>query len=146
MSGAGQSATVVRSETYDPLSYAGRFKEAVRFVRVKILEVNEANVGSVLRYFQGGFRQPDGSSDRAVVDDEHGPVATPLSGTPLRPTAGQAPVDVVAQVKLLCSVLLDLNVATPTLLCFHSTWSNVATWLRRPPTPQRRGARAAPVA
>ena len=52
---------VARSKTYDPLSYAGRFKEAVRFVRVKILEVNAANVGSVLGDFQGGFRQPDGS-------------------------------------------------------------------------------------
>lgn len=39
---------------YDPLSYAGRFKESVRFVRMKILEVNQANCGLVLGDFKQG--------------------------------------------------------------------------------------------
>lgn len=49
---------------YDPLSYAGRFKSAVRFVGMKILEVNEANSHVVLRDFNQGH-QPSGE-DRAV--------------------------------------------------------------------------------
>lgn len=48
---------VPASKVYDSLSYAGRFKEAVRFVRVKILEVNQANVGIVLGDFQEDFGQ-----------------------------------------------------------------------------------------
>lgn len=52
------------SKVYDPLSYAERFKEAVRFVRVKILEVNEANVGIVLGTFQEGLKQADGITPR----------------------------------------------------------------------------------
>lgn len=58
---------VGRSKVYDPLSYAGRFKEAVRFVSVKVLEVNQANVSSVLGDFQEGFRQPDGSTRKGKV-------------------------------------------------------------------------------
>lgn len=46
---------------YDPLSYASRFKEAVRFVRMSILEVNEANIHVVLRDFRQG-QQPDGAA------------------------------------------------------------------------------------
>lgn len=42
---------------FDPLSYATRFKEAVRFVRVRVLEVNQANAGIVLGEFQKGFSQ-----------------------------------------------------------------------------------------
>ncbi len=49
---------------YDPLSYAGRFKSAVRFVGMKILEVNEANFHVVLGDFNQGH-QPSGE-DRAV--------------------------------------------------------------------------------
>lgn len=55
---------VGRSKLYDPLSYAGRFKEAVRFVSVKILEVNQANVGIVLGDFQKDFKQADGVTPR----------------------------------------------------------------------------------
>jgi hypothetical protein len=42
---------------YDPLSYATKFKEAVRFDRVRVLEVNRANAGIVLGDFQKGFGQ-----------------------------------------------------------------------------------------
>ena len=42
---------------FDPLSYRSRFKEAVRFSRVRVLEVNPANVNVVLGDFQKGFRQ-----------------------------------------------------------------------------------------
>jgi hypothetical protein len=49
---------------YDALSYAGRFKSAVRFVGMKILEVNEANFHVVLGDFNQGH-QPSGE-DRAV--------------------------------------------------------------------------------
>ncbi|WP_218865607.1 hypothetical protein [Nocardioides kongjuensis] len=58
---------VGRSTIYDPLSYAGRFKEAVRFVRVKILEVNQANVAVVLGDFQKDFKQPDGKPRKGKV-------------------------------------------------------------------------------
>lgn len=54
-------------KAYDPLSYAGRFKEAVRFVRVKVLEVNQANVGFVLKEFQKDFKQPDGALRKPKV-------------------------------------------------------------------------------
>lgn len=54
----------VPRKAYDPLSYAGRFKSAVRFARMKILEVNEANFHIVLGAFNQG-RQP-GGADRAV--------------------------------------------------------------------------------
>ncbi|MFD1505738.1 hypothetical protein FE374_00935 [Georgenia yuyongxinii] len=55
------------SKVYDPLSYAGRFKEAVRFVGVKILEVNQANADKVLGHFQKDFRQPDGKPRKGKV-------------------------------------------------------------------------------
>ncbi|MFE7223421.1 hypothetical protein ACFU7D_01430 [Nocardioides sp. NPDC057577] len=58
---------VGRSKVYDPLSYAAKFKEAVRFVGVKILEVNQANVSLVLKDFQKDFRQPDGKPRKAKV-------------------------------------------------------------------------------
>ena len=46
---------------FDPFSYASRFKSAVRFVRMMILEINEANFRDVLGDFnQGG--QPDGAA------------------------------------------------------------------------------------
>ena len=46
---------------YSELSYAQRFKESVRFVRMLILEVNPANFHTVLGDFAQG-RQPDGSA------------------------------------------------------------------------------------
>lgn len=46
---------------FDPLSYARRFKESVRFVRMSILEVNEANRHVVLGDFAQG-RQPSGAA------------------------------------------------------------------------------------
>lgn len=46
---------------YDPLSYAKRFKESVRFVKMMILEVNEANFHVVLGDFTQG-KQPDGAA------------------------------------------------------------------------------------
>ncbi|GAA3670125.1 hypothetical protein GCM10022237_32410 [Nocardioides ginsengisoli] len=46
---------------YDPLSYANRFKESVRFVKMMILEVNEANFHVVLGDFAQG-KQPGGAS------------------------------------------------------------------------------------
>lgn len=58
---------VGRSAVFDPLSYAGRFKEAVRFVRVKILEVNQANLAVVLGEFQKDFKQPDGKPRKGKV-------------------------------------------------------------------------------
>lgn len=51
-------------KAYDPLSYSSKFKSAVRFVGMKILEVNEANSHVVLRDFNQGH-QPSGE-DRAV--------------------------------------------------------------------------------
>lgn len=42
---------------YDPLSYAGRFKASVRFVKMMILEVNEANFHVVLGDFTQGRQQ-----------------------------------------------------------------------------------------
>ncbi|GAA2170818.1 hypothetical protein GCM10009846_02490 [Agrococcus versicolor] len=50
-----------RRKPFDPLSYAGRFKQAVRFVSMKVLEVNAANFGVVLGDFTQG-RQPDGAA------------------------------------------------------------------------------------
>ncbi|MFW5473124.1 hypothetical protein ACOCJ5_07440 [Knoellia sp. CPCC 206450] len=58
---------VGREQKFNPLSYAGRFKEAVRFVGVKVLEVNMANQHIVLGDFQGGFRQPDGKARKGKV-------------------------------------------------------------------------------
>lgn len=58
---------VGRSKTYDSRSYAGRFKEAVRFMRVRVLEVNQANVSVVLKDFQKDFRQPDGKPRKVKV-------------------------------------------------------------------------------
>jgi hypothetical protein len=43
------------------LSYAKRYKEAVRFVNMKILEINAANFGVVLGDFRQG-KQPDGAA------------------------------------------------------------------------------------
>ncbi|WP_298746931.1 hypothetical protein [uncultured Serinicoccus sp.] len=54
----------VGRKEYDPLSYAGKFKEAVRFVGVKVLEVNQANVGIVLKEFQKDFKQQTGGAPR----------------------------------------------------------------------------------
>lgn len=48
---------------YNPLSYADKFKEAVRFDRVRVLEVNEANAGIVLGDFQKGFGQYQGKGN-----------------------------------------------------------------------------------
>lgn len=52
---------------YNSLSYATRFKEAVRFAGVKVLEVNGTNVGTVLGEFQKDFRQPDGTLRKGKV-------------------------------------------------------------------------------
>lgn len=49
---------------FDPLSYARKFKESVRFERMMILEVNEANFEVVLGRFRQG-QQPDGA-ERAL--------------------------------------------------------------------------------
>lgn len=49
---------------FDPLSYWKRFKSAVRYHRMMILEVNTANFGLVLSDFNQG-KQPDGAA-RAV--------------------------------------------------------------------------------
>lgn len=46
---------------YDRLSYKTRYKSAVRFVGVKVLEVNRANAHIVLGDFQKGLPQPDGT-------------------------------------------------------------------------------------
>lgn len=46
---------------YNPLSYKGRFKESVRFVKMSILELNQANASLVLGDFKQG-RQADGAS------------------------------------------------------------------------------------
>lgn len=46
---------------YNPLSYARRFKAAVLYSRMKILEVNPANIGVVLTDFRQG-KQPDGAA------------------------------------------------------------------------------------
>lgn len=54
----------VQRGEYNPMSYAAKFKSAVRFVGMKILEVNEANFGVVLKDFNQGH-QPSGDS-RAV--------------------------------------------------------------------------------
>lgn len=46
-----------RRKDYDPLSYASRFKASVRFVKMMILEVNEANFHVVLGDFTQGKQQ-----------------------------------------------------------------------------------------
>lgn len=48
-------------KAYDRLSYAKRFKASVRFVKMSILEVNEANFDVVLGEFAQG-KQPDGAA------------------------------------------------------------------------------------
>lgn len=54
-----------RKPGYDELSYWKKFKEAVLFNRVRVLEVNHANAGIVLSGgFQKGFKQADGVTDR----------------------------------------------------------------------------------
>jgi len=54
----------VGAKDYNPYSYRQRFKSAVRFSRMMVLEVNQANFHIVLGDFHQG-RQPDGAS-RAV--------------------------------------------------------------------------------
>lgn len=56
-----QSVGFKRKKGYDPLSYASKFKESVRFVKMLILEVNEANAHLVLGDFNQG-KQPDGAA------------------------------------------------------------------------------------
>lgn len=51
----------VGRKDYDPHSYARRFKSAVQFTRMMILEVNQANLDVVLRDFNQGH-QPDGAA------------------------------------------------------------------------------------
>lgn len=48
-------------KTYDPLSYAGKFKESVKFTKMLVLEVNPANFDIVLKTFAQG-KQPDGAA------------------------------------------------------------------------------------
>lgn len=52
---------------YSPLSYKSRYKAAVRFVGVKVLEVNQANAHVVLGDFQEGLSQPDGKPRKGKV-------------------------------------------------------------------------------
>ncbi|EAP97861.1 hypothetical protein JNB_12893 [Janibacter sp. HTCC2649] len=52
------------AKDFNPLSYAGRFKQSVRYVSMKILELNEANFGLVLGDFNQG-KQQDGAA-RAI--------------------------------------------------------------------------------
>ena len=59
-----RSVGYVGSKEFNPLSYAGRFKESVDFRRMFVLEVNPANFGVVLGDFNQG-KQPDGAA-RAV--------------------------------------------------------------------------------
>lgn len=49
---------------FNPFSYAGRFKQSVRYVSMKILELNEANFGLVLGDFNQGNQQ--GGAARAL--------------------------------------------------------------------------------
>ena len=56
-----RSVGYVNSKGFDPLSYARRFKAAVRYSKMSILEVNETNFGLVLGDFHQG-RQPDGAA------------------------------------------------------------------------------------
>lgn len=51
----------VQRGPYDARSYAGRFKSAVQFKRMMILEVNQANFHMVLGDFRQG-QQPDGAA------------------------------------------------------------------------------------
>lgn len=48
-------------KAYDPLSYASKFKESVRFTKMSILEVNRANFATVLGEFRQGH-QPGGAA------------------------------------------------------------------------------------
>lgn len=52
------------AKDFNPLSYSSRFKEAVRFVRVIVLEINPANFHLVLGEFNQGRQQ--GGAERAV--------------------------------------------------------------------------------
>ncbi|QFQ31466.1 hypothetical protein EEW87_015715 [Janibacter melonis] len=56
-----RSAGHLARKGYNPLSYARRFKESVRFTRMSVLEVNDANAGVVLGEFAQG-QQPDGAA------------------------------------------------------------------------------------
>lgn len=56
-----QSVGYSGRKVFNPLSYANRFKASVHFVKMSVLEVNEANVHVVLRDFAQG-RQPDGAA------------------------------------------------------------------------------------
>lgn len=56
-----RSAGHLAPKGYNPLSYARRFKESVRFTRMSVLEVNDANAGVVLGDFAQG-QQPDGAA------------------------------------------------------------------------------------
>jgi len=59
-----RSVGYTNGKPYDPLSYARKFKAAVRFSRMFILEINEANFNMVLKDFKQG-RQQSGAA-RAV--------------------------------------------------------------------------------
>lgn len=50
-----------QNSEFNPLSYKERFKESVRFVKMSILELNQANASLVLSDFKQG-RQADGAS------------------------------------------------------------------------------------
>lgn len=51
----------VQRKAYDQLSYHGKYKESVRFINMKVLEVNEANKHLVLGEFNQGV-QPSGAA------------------------------------------------------------------------------------
>ncbi|WP_460798686.1 hypothetical protein [Nocardioides pacificus] len=54
---------------YEPLSYARRFKQSVRYVSMKILELNEANFGVVLGDFAQGRQQSgDARALKVMID------------------------------------------------------------------------------
>ncbi|WP_448074208.1 hypothetical protein [Georgenia yuyongxinii] len=55
-----RSVGYTNRKEYNPLSYRTRFKAAVRFFKMRILEVNPANFGIVLGDFAQGS-QPDGA-------------------------------------------------------------------------------------
>jgi hypothetical protein len=61
-----QSVGHVQGKGYSPLSYASRYKEAVRFSAMKILEVNAANAGMVLGAYKQG-RQVSGAAREPKV-------------------------------------------------------------------------------
>lgn len=61
-----RSAGHVPRKDFSPLSYSSRFKQSVRFVKMSILELNQANSDLVLTDFAQG-RQPSGAARELKV-------------------------------------------------------------------------------